>query len=317
MTKLQKAAQTVINRCLDIKSGESVLIIANEPHMDIAHLLFDASQKRSKHAYIVQVTKQAILRGLHNSVAEMMQSMNAVMLVTSPSISHIEARRQACQKGVRIASLPNITAPTFARIADADFNKIKRLSRKLRDILTIGKEITVTAPNGTHLNIPVKNRKGYADTGVLHEPGRFSNLPAGEASIAPEEDKSEGRLVVDSGMGTDNRDSEKLIITIKNGRAVRISGGNAARLLRSRLGKHGPASRVIAEFGIGTNADARLSGYSLEDEKVLGTIHIGLGNNISFGGINDVPIHIDGVVYEATVIIDGKTILQKGQLSLT
>jgi len=59
-----------------------------------------------------------------------------------------------------------------------------------------------------------------------------------------------------------------------------------------------------------------ISGYSLEDEKVLGTIHIGVGNNISFGGDNDVAVHLDAVVFKASVEIDGRVILDRGRLVL-
>ena len=82
------------------------------------------------------------------------------------------------------------------------------------------------------------------------------------------------------------------------------------------LAKYGAESRLVAEFGIGTNRNALISGYSLEDEKVLGTIHIAVGNNVSFGGDIKVPIHLDGVVYKASVEIDGRKILQRGRLLL-
>ena len=61
---------------------------------------------------------------------------------------------------------------------------------------------------------------------------------------------------------------------------------------------------------------AHISGYALEDEKVLGTTHVALGNNKSFGGTNDVPIHLDAVVYKSTIEIDGKIILSKGKLAI-
>ena len=82
------------------------------------------------------------------------------------------------------------------------------------------------------------------------------------------------------------------------------------------LAPHGSKSRLVAEFGIGTNDTARLKGCTLEDEKVLGTVHLAIGNNISFGGKNDVSIHLDGVVYNATVVIDGRKILDRGRLVL-
>ncbi len=317
MTKLEKAAQTVINRCLDVKRGETVLIVADEPLVDVATLLFKAASKRTKYCHILQLASQNLRNGnLSDAVINLMADMQVVILATSSSLSHTNARRQASRQGARIVSMPGITNETFARLADTDYDKVSRLSQKLRDILTIAKEATVSAPNGTHLHIPIAQQKGYADTGLLREPGAFSNLPAGEASIAPDNGKTEGEMIVDSGMGVMPEDNDPLVITIKKGRANRISGGLAAERLRRRLAQVGPKSRKVAEFGIGTNKMAHLSGYALEDEKALGTIHVALGNDLSFGGNNNVPIHLDAVIYKASLVIDGRKILENGRLVL-
>jgi len=312
MTKMEKAAQAVIHRHLEVKKGESVLILTNEPLVEIASILFQAAKRRTRGAYLLQLSNS----DLSGPVADLMSRVNVVIAVTAPSISHTEARRRASHNGVRIASMPNITRATFSRLALTDLKKNARLSQKIRDILTIGRQARVSAPNGTDLLVPIQNRKGYADTGLLQVPGAFSNIPAGEACVAPEKGLTEGELIVDSGMGLDRRDIDGITLTIKNGRVSRIKGGRSAQRLRRNLARHGPASRVVAEFGIGTNANAVISGYSLEDEKVLGTIHIGVGNNISFGGDNDVAVHLDAVVFKASVEIDGRVILDRGRLVL-
>ena len=53
----------------------------------------------------------------------------------------------------------------------------------------------------------------------------------------------------------------------------------------------------------------------LEDEKMLGTVHIALGNNLSFGGDNDVPLHLDGVITRPDIYVDDKKIMEKGKFS--
>ena len=95
----------------------------------------------------------------------------------------------------------------------------------------------------------------------------------------------------------------------RSGYATKIIGGVLARKLKLQLDAVGKDARNIAEFGIGTNDSAKLSGVLLEDEKVMGTIHIALGNNISMGGSVNVPIHLDGVVKKPTVWMDGKLLV--------
>ena len=317
MTRLEKAAQVVTGRALDIHKDESVLIIADEPYLDLARLLFTAAEKRSRHTHLLQVSQS--YTGKHSLcpvVERLMQEMNVILALTSSSISHTPGRREACRRGARFITMPAITNETFARIADMDFTRIGRLSRKLADILSIAKEIEISAPNGTRLQVGAGSAQGYADTGEVTRPGAFSNMPAGEACLAPELTGTEGELVVDSGMEVQRDDHDRLLLTIREGRCVRISGGVPALRLRRRLAVHGPEARLVAEFGIGTNDAARLSGYALEDEKVLGNIHLALGNNLSFGGTNDVPIHLDAVVYKASVVIDGRQIIDSGRMTL-
>ena len=52
----------------------------------------------------------------------------------------------------------------------------------------------------------------------------------------------------------------------------------------------------------------------LEDEKVLGTIHIAFGNNVGMGGNVNIPIHIDGIITKPTVYFDDEVVMEKGKL---
>jgi leucyl aminopeptidase (aminopeptidase T) len=107
---------------------------------------------------------------------------------------------------------------------------------------------------------------------------------------------------------------EPLSIKLEHGRAVTIGGGAAARWLLETLEDGGEHGRTIAELGIGTNPGAEISGVILEDEKAEGTIHFAFGTNTSFGGANQAAVHIDGLVREAIVELDGRCILHGGRL---
>ena len=83
--------------------------------------------------------------------------------------------------------------------------------------------------------------------------------------------------------------------------------------LVSLLEPHGRDARTVAEFGIGTNDRAKLTGVILEDEKVMGTIHIAFGDNKSMGGSVRVASHLDGLVKEPTVWFDDRKIMEGGR----
>jgi leucyl aminopeptidase (aminopeptidase T) len=56
-----------------------------------------------------------------------------------------------------------------------------------------------------------------------------------------------------------------------------------------------------------------LLGNLITDEKVAGTIHIAAGGNQFFGGQNPAPLHVDGVVGQPTLRVDGNLLIEAGR----
>ncbi|MFA6506421.1 MAG: hypothetical protein WCT14_09995, partial [Treponemataceae bacterium] len=71
---------------------------------------------------------------------------------------------------------------------------------------------------------------------------------------------------------------------------------------------------VVAELGIGTNDKATLIGNLLEDEKVYGTVHLAFGSNATFGGTISAGVHIDGIMLNPTLTVDGRVIVRGGKV---
>ena len=95
-----------------------------------------------------------------------------------------------------------------------------------------------------------------------------------------------------------------------------VSENESSAALQDMLEAVGSDAFKLAEFGVGTNPKAKLSGKVLEDEKIRGTVHFAFGNDLSYNGDNDVPIHLDGIVCKPTVVIDGVKTHEKGKLLL-
>ena len=76
----------------------------------------------------------------------------------------------------------------------------------------------------------------------------------------------------------------------------------------------GTKASTVGEFGIGFNDRAKICGNMLIDEGAGGCIHFGMGSNWTIGGENRVDFHLDFVVKEATVAVDGKEIIREGRL---
>ncbi len=317
MDELEQAARIAVGDCLAVKEGEKVLVITDRPLRPVAELLWEECKGRGTDAILVEISP----RSSHGEeppepLAGLMMKADVLIIPTSKSMSHTNARREACRAGARCVTLPGIREETFRRALNADYTRIAELSRKLADLLTQGEEAQVLTPAGTNISFSLKGRAGHADTGIVHKAGDFSNLPAGEAYIAPVEGTAQGVIVVDGAIADKGEIEEPIRIPVKDGYAEGISGGMLAGSVESLIEPFGKPARNIAELGIGTNPKAKLIGSVLEDEKVLGTVHIALGDNLSMGGTVKVPSHLDGILLKPTLEIDGRVIMEDGTLRI-
>jgi len=237
-----------------------------------------------------------------------------VICVTSKSLTHTAARREACARGARVGTMPGITEDMMLRCMNADYQAIAQRCYRLVEILENGNELRVTTSAGTDITLYRGNRKPHASTGLLPNPGDWGNLPSGETYFAPMEGTSQGVIVFDGSMAGIGKLKQSIRIMVRDGYAVEITGGPEAEKLNALVDKHGQVARNIAEFGIGTNDQAKISGLILEDEKVMGTVHIALGDNVSMGGAISVQSHLDGLIKKSTVYLDGRVIMEKGKL---
>ncbi len=316
ITKLDTASQIAIRDCMGAKKTEKILIITDEIKREIGLSLYENALRLGHYALLVEM-KSGKVNGEEppEEVAELMQKFDVVFCPTAKSLTHTNARRAASAKGVRIATFPGITKDVMIRGMNADYKKIAALSIKLKNILEKGSFIKVTSPTGTDISFSIEGRTAYASKGLFHAKGESGNLPTGETYLAPVEGTANGVFVVDGSMaGLGLIKNANIRIEVENGYATKITGGAIATKLRKQLDAVGKDARNIAEFGIGTNDSAKLSGVLLEDEKVMGTIHIALGNNVSMGGNVNVPIHLDGVVKKPTVWLDDKLLMKDGKL---
>jgi len=319
MNQLQEASRIALRECLKLRKGENVLIVTDPLRMDIADALFSASLELGGKPLLIQMpVGQRDGEEPPEPVAEMMRKADVVMAPTTKSVTHTAARRNACKAGARIATLPGITRTIMSRGMRADYRSISRLSQKLASLLTDASHVRVTTPAGTDIEMSIKGRKGLADTGLIHTPGEYCNLPAGEAYLSPLEGTACGTVVIDGSMAGIGKLSKGETITFRvdSGSVRSVSGGEKAKQLLKLMNSVGEKGRNIAELGIGTNDKARVSGVVLEDEKVLGTVHIAVGNNLSMGGSVDVPLHLDGILMNPTVEVDGRVILKDKKIRI-
>ena len=313
---LLSAATVAVRDCMGARPGERVLVITDEPQRLIGLALHRAARDLGHDVLLVEMLPRTS-NGEEPppEVADLMTRFDVALCATLKSLTHTDARRAASAAGTRVATLPGVTEAIMVRCMNADYLQIAARTKRLCDLLATTRTIRVQAPAGTDVVLPIEGRTPFASSGIFRDKGQWGNLPTGEAYLAPVEGRAQGVVVVDGSMAGVGVVATPIRITIEDGYATRISGGVEADALQTLLDAHGRDARTVAEFGIGTNDRAILTGVILEDEKVMGTIHIAFGDNKSMGGSVRVASHLDGLIRSPTVWFDEREIMRSGEFA--
>lgn len=318
-------AANVIRTCMGVEPGEKVLIAVDEPLRYVLGPLLEETLEAGP-AELWTYTFPDAARPFTEFPARFLDlaTQMDVVVVFLASLdpvtelpAHVAARTTITRGKARYAAGAYIDRSILEHELSADYGLISELTRSLADRLQGASSVHITTPLGTDLRLSVAGRAWRTDTGILRGRGVYGNLPAGEVYVAPLEDGAEGVLVVDKTLpGLEL--SEPVRLRFEEGKVVSIEGepgaGYLERALREGERKpDGERSRTIAELGIGTNPKARLQGNLITDEKVAGTIHVAIGRNDFLGGKTVAPVHIDCVVGEPTLRVDGELVVALGE----
>jgi leucyl aminopeptidase (aminopeptidase T) len=312
---VRESAEAALD-CLGVQGGDVVAVVFNDEQRSIAEALALAANRRARAVTLLEF--EATSRHGEEppaNVAEAMLAADVVLAPTSKSLSHTVARQAATQRGARIATLPTITEEIFVRALPIDYSELNRISQSVAARLTAASRARVTSPAGTDIVVTLEGREGRSDDGNLQQREAFGNLPAGEGYIAPIETSGDGMIVIDGSLAGYGRLADPVSLTVRHGRAVDASG-DVGQWLMTTLEAGGEHGRSLAELGVGTNLGARLTGNVLEDEKASGTAHFAFGASQGLGGANAATVHVDGVMLDVRIELDGDTLLDDGRLKL-
>jgi len=301
---------------MSVSPGEEVLVVCNPATEESGALMRIEAQGDGATATLAVMSERESAAGEPpDVVAAAMVEADVVLAPTIQSISHTDARRKASEAGVRIGSLPGVTEDMLTRLMTSDLSEVRRRGWALSGFLNGGAEARITCRHGSDLRLGLDSRLSIVDAGELGSRGAFGNLPCGEAFIAPIEGTAEGTLVVDGSIAEVGLLDTPTSLIIRGGHLTDATGGDGDALMEL-LGAHGEDGFNVAELGIGTNEEALLTGNVLEDEKILGTCHVAFGASAAIGGTVQVPVHLDCIVLEPTIEVDGETIVSGGDLLL-
>ncbi|WP_257299559.1 aminopeptidase [Haloarchaeobius sp. FL176] len=310
MTDLRKPAETAVRQCLDLSPDESCVVVTDDKRRPIGEALYEVAS---------EITDDATLccyppGDQHGEeppepVAAAMAASDVFLAPTTKSISHTRARSEACEAGARGATLPGITESVFLTGLDADYERIAAECEAMLEQVEAADEVRVTTELGTDITFEPGDREWRSDTGMVDEPGAFSNLPAGEVFVSPE--NANGTYVVDGTIAPHGLldEGETVTIEVEDGFVTATDSDEIDAMLETAAEEVGRDAYNLAELGIGTNvAVTELVGSVLLDEKAGGTIHIAFGDDAGIGGDTSAPLHQDGIIRDPTVYADGEEV---------
>ena len=188
----------------------------------------------------------------------------------------------AKQFGFRGATLHGVNDIILRSGLAVDYNEVSKDAEKLRLALTRADhfEIDFQVENKIYtLKLECDQQEAQKSHGIclVNEPD-VANLPAGEVYFVPT--GGEGEFIMQYGDGTIG------LQTVEKGK---ITNSSLIRGNQSTIDEHNkkiesdPVTGELGELGFGTQ-ELPVSGRDIQDEKILGTMHVATGRSDHLGG---------------------------------
>ncbi|MBI4399799.1 aminopeptidase [Candidatus Micrarchaeota archaeon] len=341
---IRMGCENAVRNCMNVRARDRVVIITDREREGIGQALYDQAAAITRNAKLVTMEQYG-----ERPFTSVPDALLRDLTEFRPSVTFYAATAQdgeirfrialldhVLRNGLRVrhAHMVGITEEMMGMGMSVDYGVIKELGDKVYEIVKGAKEIRVITAAGTDLEIRLRpkprverisgevkrlGRLVWTSTdGNYHKPGIWGNLPAGEVFTCPE--LVNGTFVVDGVLG--DYFSRKygvlktpVVIKIKDSFAVSVECGD--KELETELWDYLNSvenGNRVGEVAIGINIGlTKLIGNLLQDEKFPG-MHLAFGHPDpkSTGADWVSEVHIDCVILEPTILVDGRKIMENG-----
>ena len=203
---------------------------------------------------------------------------------------------------------------------NVDYEQLQQTGEAIRQVLAVGKEVRITAPNGTDLRVRIGGRPVYVSDGIISAEDRRRGgpatsvwLPAGEVYVIP--GSAEGVLVTDQDFYSGTR-IEGLRLEFKGGKVTSMAAKSGLEALKADYDAAGRGKDVLSVLDLGINP-----GLKLPADKPIhawtrsGMITLGVGDNTWAGGDINIGFGIAPYLSNGTVEVDGRVVIRDGKLA--
>lgn len=308
----------VLDQCLGVRPGEQVVLLTDAgTDAGVVTRLLEAVATRDGIPLVAQMPAPH-LPGAEppGAVAAMMAGAAAIIELTSLFIGSSRARRDATDRGARYLAMPGVRLDTFRAGGplDVDFEQLRGDAEHVGRAWGTAREFRLTTPGGTDLRGSVADRPGRVLHGIATQPGAYMAPPDIESGTAPVEGTASGTVVVDGDllfMGQGPL-AEPVVLHIVDGQVRGIEGAERARLTSMLERCADDRMTNLAEVAVAFNPAGSICAVPMETESARGTAHVALGNSVAYGGVVNAVAHLDCVMRDATLELDGRAVMIEG-----
>lgn len=314
-----------------VKPGEHVLVVTDVEQREVGEALRKAASRITPGKVRLRILEELAARpivAIPEKLVQDIQWANVTFYAAHSMKGEVGMRLQLirlARKYARHGHLINITKQLMEEGMCADYRKISKVTHKVHERVRQARTIRVTNPAGTDLVVEFDPTWRWIPyDGLYHEKGTWGNLPEGEVTTAAR--KASGRIVVNElGDYFDRKygilTASPVVLDVHNSRADLVSIACSNAELKAELTSYletDANSNRLGEFALGTNIFlTRLVGNLLQDEK-LPTVHVAFGDPYSeeTGADWTSKTHIDCIIMNSSVWVDGEKIMQSGSYTL-
>lgn len=314
--ELARPMRILVEEIGGIGHGDDAVILTDETRLDISRVLAGALRSAGATAAITVIDYE--IRG----AVEPTSMATAVLceadygfVLTGNNITHTDVHREAQEAGTQISSMWGVSEDTFLHgPSPENYEEVDQRIRDIKGHLQGTSEVSIESKAGTDITFDVTDRPVLALGIKENDKTSAPDYPQGEVAVAPVEGTASGTVIVDVGVDVIGLVDEPIELEFEEGNVVSIRGGNEARELQRLVDQADKNATNLAEFAVGTNAEARLVDHIRETKKRLGTIHLAIGDNNTIGGTVKSNLHMDSIIANPTIRFDDRLIMDDGDL---
>jgi leucyl aminopeptidase (aminopeptidase T) len=203
-------------------------------------------------------------------------------------------------------------------IVEADPNAVGVSGTRTARTLARGRELRVTAANGTDVRLRLRQRAPWIDDGRADRKDRshrrtVTTVPGGTVAVAVDERSAAGTAIADRPSFLSHGRVDGGQWDIERGRLQEYWYTNGTETFDSEFAAAPRGREILGLFAIGLNPSLP-AGLPQAEDAPAGTVTLAIGGNSAYGGTNACRFLSWITIGEATVAVDGVPVVDRGEL---